>query len=88
MAPPNEALHWYAMRYWKRRGAQYFDWGGGGGYKEKYGVAPLSVPWFYKSKYRIMTVARNQARELYYRSQKLIGRLRGVSPQPAAAPTE
>jgi hypothetical protein len=76
---PNETLHWYAMRYWKQRGVKSFDWGGGGSYKEKYGVQPLSVPWFYKSKYRLMTVARNEARDLYYRSQKLIGRLRGVA---------
>lgn len=75
---PNETLHWYAMRYWKNRGAKVFDWGGGGAYKEKYGVEPLSVPGFYKSKYRLITVARNEARALYYRSQRLIGRLRGV----------
>jgi len=76
---PNEALHWYAMRYWKQRGVKFFDWGGGGEYKEKYGVRPLSVPWFCKSRYRIMTVARNEARVLYYRSQRLVGRLRGVA---------
>jgi hypothetical protein len=23
---PNEACHWYAMRYWKKRGAAIFDW--------------------------------------------------------------
>jgi hypothetical protein len=39
----------YAMRYWKRRGATMFDWGGGGDYKEKYGVERF-VPWFYKSR--------------------------------------
>lgn len=83
---PNEALHWYAMKYWKERGAKSFDWGGGGAYKEKYGVVPLSVPWFYNSKYRIMTTARNEARALYYRSQKLIGRLRGVRKDGAAVP--
>lgn len=75
---PNEALHWYAMKYWKNRGVRYFDWGGGGSYKEKYGVTPISIPWFYKSKYRLMTVARNELRDLYYRSQKLIGKLSGV----------
>jgi Acetyltransferase (GNAT) domain len=82
---PNEALHWYAMRYWKSRGAKVFDWGGGGSYKEKYGVAPLAVPWFYKSKYRMLTVLRNEARSLYYRSQKLVGRLRGVKASEARA---
>jgi hypothetical protein len=74
---PNETLHWYAMRYWKRRGAEIFDWGGGGEYKEKYGVSPLVVPWFYKSKYKWMTTTRDSLRSLYYKSRPLIGRLRG-----------
>jgi Acetyltransferase (GNAT) domain len=87
---PNEALHWYAMRYWKNRGVRVFDWGGGGGYKEKYGVVPLAVPWFYKSKYRFMMVARNEAIALFYRSQRLLGKLRGVpvTGQQAEAVTE
>lgn len=80
---PNEALHWYAMRYWKKRGAQVFDWGGGGTYKEKYGVVPLVVPWFYKSKYRVLTTIRNEARTLFYKSQRLVGRLKGVKSTPA-----
>ena len=74
---PNETLHWYAMRYWKRRGAELFDWGGGGEYKEKYGVVPLRVPWFYKSKYKWITSARDGLRSLYYSAQPLIGRLKG-----------
>ena len=37
---PNDTLHWYALRYWKARGATRFDWGGGGTYKRGYGVAP------------------------------------------------
>jgi len=85
---PNEALHWYAVRYWKRQGMKFFDWGGGGRYKEKYGVAPFSVPWFLKSKYHIMTVARNEARELFYRSQNLIGRFRGVTRRTATSAEE
>jgi hypothetical protein len=84
---PNELLHWYALRYWKARGARMFDWGGGGTYKEKYGVEPYVVPWFYKSKYPLMSAIRNEARSLFYRSQTLVGRLRGVS-QPAAAPPD
>jgi hypothetical protein len=79
---PNETLHWYAMRYWKSRGAAAFDWGGGGSYKEKYGVTPLSVPWFYKSKYRFISTVRNEARALYYRSQRFIGKLKGVDQSP------
>ena len=85
---PNEALHWYALRYWKARGVKLFDWGGGGTYKEKYGVMPHVVPWFCKSKYRVLTTVRNEARSLYYRSQRLIGRLHGVARQPAPVVVE
>jgi hypothetical protein len=83
---PNEYLHWYALRYWKARGVKVFDWGGGGTYKEKYGVEPLVVPWFYQSRYPLFTTVRNEARALFYRSQRLIGWFRGVGsrPQPTA----
>ncbi|HKM81857.1 MAG TPA: GNAT family N-acetyltransferase, partial [Candidatus Acidoferrum sp.] len=46
---PNEALRWYALRYWKSRGMRWHDWGGGGEYKQKYGGTPIAVPWFFKS---------------------------------------
>ena len=82
---PNEYLHWYALRYWKARGVKLFDWGGGGTYKEKYGVEPYVVPWFYKSKYRVLSTVRNEARALYYKSQRLVGRLSGVDARAAAA---
>jgi len=81
---PNEFLHWYALRYWKARGVTLFDWGGGGTYKEKYGVEPYVVPWFYRSRYRVLTTIRNEARTLFYKSQRFVGRLHGVN-QPAAA---
>jgi len=34
---PNEAIMWYAMRYWKARGVESLDLGGGLDYKRKYG---------------------------------------------------
>ena len=82
---PNEYLHWYALRHWKARGVKLFDWGGGGAYKEKYGVEPYVVPWFYKSKYRLLSTVRNEARALYYKSQRLVGRLSGVDTRAATA---
>jgi hypothetical protein len=85
---PNEYLHWHAMRYWKARGVALFDWGGGGTYKEKYGVEPYVVPWFCKSRFRLLSAARNGARWTYYRSQRLLGQLHGVHVQPVAAPTD
>ena len=73
---PNEALHWHAIRYWKARGVQYFDWGGGGTYKEKYGPYPIAIPWFYKSRYKILSTMREQAQNMNRLKQKLLGRWR------------
>lgn len=74
---PNEACHWYAMRYWKNRGAAIFDWGGEGTYKEKYGCTPYRVPWFTKSRYQIVGALRNEARNMFARKQKFLGWLQG-----------
>jgi hypothetical protein len=71
---PNETLHWYAMRYWKARGIEAFDWGGGGTYKEKYGPRPIAVPWFSKSRYRILGTLREQAAKVVRMKQVLAGR--------------
>ena len=52
---PNEAIHWHAMRYWKRHGVEIYDWGGEGEYKEKYGCVLHRVPWFSKSRYKLLS---------------------------------
>jgi len=72
---PNEALNWYAMRYWKRRGAAVFDWGGGGDYKAKYGCARIWVPRLCESKYAFLGHAREAARRAFEGRQRLLGRL-------------
>jgi hypothetical protein len=75
---PNELIHWYAMRYWKQHGAEIYDWGGGGKYKEKYGCQPHAVPWFTKSRYRFVSALRNQAKDMFARKQRLVGWLTGA----------
>ena len=74
---PNEAIHWYAMRYWKRRGVAIYDWGGEGQYKEKYGCVPHRVPWFTKSRYQIIGALRNEAKNMFARKQRFLGWLQG-----------
>jgi hypothetical protein len=74
---PNEACHWYALRYWKRRGVTIYDWGGEGTYKEKYGCVPHRVPWFTKSRYQIVGALRDEARNMFARKQKFLGWLQG-----------
>jgi Acetyltransferase (GNAT) domain len=71
---PNEALHWYALRYWRQRGVEVFDWGGLGGYKLKYGPKPVSHPWFVKSRFRVLAKLRERARALVDVRQRLLGR--------------
>lgn len=63
---PNEALHWYAMRHWRDQGSLRHDWGGGGAYKAKYGGTPFTTPTFWKSRYRVIGLARDMAEKLYY----------------------
>jgi hypothetical protein len=85
---PNEACHWYAIRYWKKRGAAIFDWGGEGTYKEKYGCTPHRVPWFTKSKYQIVGTLRNEARNMFARKQKFLGWLQGNRSAAERSPAE
>ncbi len=73
---PNEAIHWYAMRYWKQRGVEIYDWGGKGKYKEKYGCTIYQVPWFTKSRYQFVSRLRDEAKSMFERKQKLFGWLK------------
>ena len=59
---PNEALLWYAMRYWKARGMSRFDMGGGGDYKLKYGSTPIYTRIIELSNNAYMRMLRDTAR--------------------------
>jgi hypothetical protein len=58
---PNEALQWYAMRYWKSRGARRYDMGGFVEYKRKYGGEELTIPGYRFSRYPLVAAARSIA---------------------------
>lgn len=70
---PNEHMHWYVMRYWKKRGIEVYDWGGEAAYKEKYGCVRYEVPWFTKSRHQIIGRLRNEAKKMYVRKQRFVG---------------
>lgn len=76
---PNEAVHWYAMRYWQTRGINKCDMGGGGEYKRKYGGQEVGIPWFRKSRYPVLGSLRNFASRLQSYRQQVIGRLKSKS---------
>jgi hypothetical protein len=73
---PNEAIQWYVMRYWKQRGAEIYDWGGEGTYKEKYGCQIHRVPWFTKSRFQFIARLRNEAKEMFAKKQRVLGWIR------------
>ncbi len=75
---PNESLHWYAMRFWKRRGMEIYDLCGGGDYKRKYGGEEIQRFLLRKSKYRWTAVARRLAFRLFKVKQRLLGFGRGA----------
>jgi hypothetical protein len=74
---PNEALHWYAMRYWRARGLQVFDWGGGGDYKQKYGPIHRPIVWLRRSRCKALARVRDRARDLFKLKQRILYRMRG-----------
>lgn len=87
---PNEALHWYAMRYWKARGVRRYDLGGFMDYKRKYGGVEIAIPGYRQSRYAWVAAARSLAPAGMRAKQAVLGlaqrRLRiwaGHLPEPA-----
>ena len=64
---PNQAMHWYAMRYWKARGVRWHHWGGGGTYKESYGPEPFFYLRQFWSVVPGLAYIRKPALSAYYR---------------------
>jgi len=73
---PNEAVFWYAMRYWKARGMTTFDMGGGGEYKRKYGGRQIFVPTLSRSRFGALSTLRDVAKGAFDVRQHVLGRLR------------
>ena len=70
---PNEAIQWFAMRYWKNKGIIKYDMGGGGEYKRKYGGYEIVVPWGRKSKYVALEQFRNLSKNIFNVKQRIYG---------------
>jgi hypothetical protein len=68
---PNEALHWHAMRHWKKRGIESHYWGNGGEYKRKYGGDQVTFMEFRLSRGAATAVARDTAKALYFYSRNV-----------------
>jgi hypothetical protein len=75
---PNEAIHWYAMKYWKQRGMHGYDMGGGGEYKRKLGGYEIQVPWVRISKYPWVPPMRELSRHVASWRQLCLGKVERV----------
>ena len=69
---PNEAIHWFAMRYWRGRGVAAHNWGGGGDYKQKYGGDHVDTLHLRISRYGAIGSARQLARSAYYLPRRVM----------------
>ncbi len=67
---PNEAIFWYAMRYWRDRGIAVMDLGGGGDYKRKYGPREFTVPFFRRSRVPALGALRDVAERVLTRGRR------------------
>jgi len=63
---PNEAMIWYAIRYWKKRGCEIFDMVGVRDYKRKFGPEEKEYAKITVSKYAILIGLRNMAEKVYF----------------------
>ncbi len=78
---PNEAMFWYAIRYWKDRGVRDFDFGGGGSYKRRYGPIPLAVPIVKGGRFPLIVTARDVAERSYRALRSATGAFRTIGKQ-------
>ena len=65
---------WEAMRYWRAKGAVYYDMGGGGDYKARYGGVRTPTAHFSRSRYRVLGLGRIAIRRLVATRQTIAGR--------------
>ena len=72
---PNEALMWYALMYWKRRGVSACDLGGFLDYKRKWGGHEVHVPSLSISRFRALSHLRDAAERAHGLRRAAAGRL-------------
>ncbi len=67
---PNEALMWYAIKWWKDKGVELYDFGGGGEYKKKYGGSRIKYFTVCHSKIPLALVTRKLLIKIYWLMKK------------------
>jgi hypothetical protein len=70
---PNEYMIWYAIKYWRMRGCKVFDMVGVRDYKRKFGSVEMEYAKITISRYKILIILRNLAKEGYFFMLKMKG---------------
>jgi hypothetical protein len=68
---PNEAIMWYAIQYWKRKGIKWLDLGGYAHYKEKFGPDEINIPILMIAQHNSLVLLRVIVYKLWSRYWKL-----------------
>jgi|SRR5208283_3136380 len=76
---PNELLHWYAIRYWKRRGLTTYNMVGNMEFKQKFGGRETAVPMIGKARNRLIEQLRSSAPRLAKAAMGLTWKLRTLA---------
>ncbi len=69
---PNEPLMWYALKYYKKRGVSWFDFGGGGEYKKKFGGRQVPRHYLCSARYPLLLNLRDAAKRFWHFRQDCI----------------
>lgn len=71
----NQALMWYAIKYWKSKGMKIMDLAGRASYKENFGASLYGTPIIIWSKYYLLFKLIILLRNLYYKSFQIKGKI-------------
>lgn len=71
---PNQALMWYSMKHWKKKGMRIMDMGGGGDYKENFGGMWKITPTIMYSKNKTTYLLFVGLKRIYYKSLRWVGK--------------
>jgi CelD/BcsL family acetyltransferase involved in cellulose biosynthesis len=70
---PNQPMWWHAIKYWKAQGVQFYDLGGKGDYKKKYGAYATQYAWLRQSRYPLLSFLRNLTQDAFKVRQRVLG---------------
>ena len=73
---PNEALRFEAIKYWRAKGFDLFEMGGGADYKQKFRPQEHFCVKIIASKFEFLTKGKAVFKKAYYKSRKLISTIR------------